>query len=121
MTPNRQTKFITDEDFDNRILRGLLRRQSNLDIIRVQDTELASADDVMILEWASQEGRVLLTHDVNTMTHHANERVIAEKPMAGVIIVPQSLSIGAAIEDILIISEYSSAEEWRDQIQYLPL
>ena len=30
-------KLATDEDFNNRILRGLLRRQPQLDIVRVQD------------------------------------------------------------------------------------
>jgi hypothetical protein len=121
MAANRSTKFIIDEDFDNRILRGLLRRQSNLDMIRVQDVGLASADDIIILEWAAQEGRILLTHDVNTMTYHAYERVSVEKPMAGVIIVPQSLAIGTAIEDILIVAECTSPAEWQAQILYLPL
>ena len=30
-------KFAVDEDFNNRILRGVLRRQPRLDIVRVQD------------------------------------------------------------------------------------
>jgi hypothetical protein len=34
-------KFLADENFDNRIVRGLLRRQPDLDIIRVQDLEIA--------------------------------------------------------------------------------
>ena len=63
-------KFLTDEDFDNRILRGLFSRQPDLDIIRLQDTHLAGADDETILEWAFQERRILLTHDVSTMTKY---------------------------------------------------
>jgi hypothetical protein len=31
------TRLAADEDFNNRILRGLLRRQPGLDIVRVQD------------------------------------------------------------------------------------
>jgi hypothetical protein len=31
-------RFLIDEDFDNRIFRGLLRAEPLLDIIRVQDT-----------------------------------------------------------------------------------
>ena len=38
-------KFLADENFDNRIVRGLLRRQPDLDILRVQDLEIAGADD----------------------------------------------------------------------------
>jgi predicted nuclease of predicted toxin-antitoxin system len=59
-------KFVTDEDFNNRILRGLLHRQPDLDIVRLQDTHLAGANDAIILEWAFQEERVVLTHDVRT-------------------------------------------------------
>jgi len=48
-------KFIADEDFDNRILRGLQRRQPDLDIVRVQDTHLSGSVDREILEWAFRE------------------------------------------------------------------
>ena len=30
-------RYLTDEDFDNRILRGLLLRKPDLDVVRVQD------------------------------------------------------------------------------------
>jgi hypothetical protein len=33
-------RFLVDEDFDNDILRGVLRRKPNLDIVRVQDVGL---------------------------------------------------------------------------------
>jgi hypothetical protein len=49
----------------------------------------------MVLEWAAQEGRVLLTHDVATITHHAYERVRAGKPMPGVFEVDRGLPLGA--------------------------
>ena len=38
-------KFLADENFDNRIVRGLLRRLPDLDIVRVQDLEIAGADE----------------------------------------------------------------------------
>jgi predicted nuclease of predicted toxin-antitoxin system len=68
-------KLATDEDFNNRILRGLLRRNSRLDIRRKQDTELEYADDPQVLAWAASEGRVLLTHDASTLIGYAYERV----------------------------------------------
>jgi predicted nuclease of predicted toxin-antitoxin system len=60
-------KFLADENFDNRIVRGLLRRQPDLDIICVQDLEIAGADDPTVLAWAAQAGRILLTHDERTI------------------------------------------------------
>ena len=53
-------RFLADEDFDNDIVRGMLRRLPNLDIVRAQDVGLSGALDPRVLEWAAQEGRVLL-------------------------------------------------------------
>jgi Domain of unknown function (DUF5615) len=49
-------KLLADENFDNTILRGLLRRQPDIDIIRVQDTELYGANDPTVLAWAAKIG-----------------------------------------------------------------
>lgn len=114
-------KFAADENFDNRILRGLLRRQPELDVVRVQDTEMLGADDPTLLGWAAREGRILLTHDQRTIPRHALARIAADKTISGVIVASADLPIGAVIEDILLISEVSSASEWVNQIQRLPL
>ena len=45
-------QFLADENFNNQIVRGILRRNSNVDIVRVQDVGLAEADDPTVLEWA---------------------------------------------------------------------
>jgi len=71
--------LVSDENFNNDIVRGLLRRNPDLDIVRVQDVGLRGEDDPTILEWAAHEGRVLLTHDAATMAHFAYERVKAGK------------------------------------------
>jgi hypothetical protein len=74
-----------------------------------------------VLEWAAQEGRALLTHDVATMTHYAYERVREEKSMPGVFELGRSVPAGLAIEEILLIAEYSIEGEWEGQVRYLPL
>jgi hypothetical protein len=115
-------KFLTDEDFDNRILRGLIRYQPSLDIIRVQDVGLSGADDPSILAWAAQEGRMLLTHDFKTMPQHVVEAIESNFNITGVIITPQSMPIGEAIQDILLLAEYCSTEEMGNRIIiYLPM
>ncbi|MEH2366616.1 DUF5615 family PIN-like protein [Nostoc sp.] len=64
-------RFLADENFNNQIIRGVLHRNSNIDIVRVQDVGLTEADDPTVLEWAAQNRRVVLTHDVATMTTFA--------------------------------------------------
>jgi predicted nuclease of predicted toxin-antitoxin system len=67
-------RFVADENFDNRIIRGLLRREPSLDIVRVQDLEIAGADDETVLGWAAEAGRVLVTHDQRTVPIHPRLR-----------------------------------------------
>ena len=78
-------RFVLDENFNGKITRGLRLRDAEIDLIRVQDTDIYGADDETVLEWAVKEKRVLLTHDIDTMTKYANERIKKALPMAGVI------------------------------------
>lgn len=113
--------LAADENFNNDILRGLLRRDPTLDIVRIQDVGVTHAPDPIVLEWAAQENRVLLTHDLNTITKFAYERIVAGKRMPGVIEVNRSVPISVAIEDILLLAVTSSSGDWKGQIIYLPL
>jgi hypothetical protein len=98
-----------------------LRRNPGLDIKTVQDAGLSGATDIVVLEWTARENRVLLTHDVSTITKYAYARVKAQLPMPAIFEVPQTMSVGAAIEDILLLAECSLDDEWAGQIRYLPL
>lgn len=113
--------LAADENLNDDIIRGLLRRNPNINIIRVQDVGLSGEVDPVILEWCASEGRVLLTHDVTTITKHAYNRIAAGQPMPGIFEVPRQMSVGAVIEDILLLAECSLDGEWDCQIRYLPL
>ena len=113
--------LVADENFSNAIVRGLLRIKPDLDIVRVQDVGLSSTDDPVILEWAANKDRVLLTHDVSTITKYAYDRVSAGKYMLGVIEVSRKVPLGKAINEILYIAEVCEHGELEGQILYLPL
>jgi hypothetical protein len=114
-------RFAVDEDFDNRIVRGLLRLLPTLDVVRVQDVGLLGKRDPEVLEWAANENRILLTHDATTMTNHAYSRVESGAPMAGLFEVSQEIAIGEAIADLLLIATCSVDGEYANQVRYLPL
>ena len=116
-----QIRFLTDEDFDNHVLRGIRRWLPDLEIVRVQDIGLSNVADPIILEWADQYGYVLLTHDFSTMPGHVNNRFQANQTIAGVIDVPQTMAIGQAIDEIVMIAVCMSTEECVNRILYLPL
>ncbi len=114
-------RLAADENFNNNIVRGLIRRKPDVDIVRLQDVGLFGADDPAVLEWAAQQGRLLVSHDVTTLTKHAYERLAAGLRMPGVFEVPNTLGIGRAIDDLLLIIDCSLESDWEGQVRYLPL
>ena len=81
-------------------------------ITRVQDTIVSGTDDPFVLSWAAEQGYIVLTHDVTTMTEHAYARIANEQPMPGVFAIGLDVPIGVVIEDLLLIAECSEKEEW---------
>ncbi|MCI0638050.1 MAG: DUF5615 family PIN-like protein [Gemmataceae bacterium] len=114
-------KLATDENFDGDILRGLLRRLSDLDVVRGQDTELAEASDPMILAWTATEARVLLTHDRDTIPNFAYTRVRAGEPMPGVFLVSDRMPNGQAVEELFLAVTCLAPGECSNQVIYFPL
>ena len=113
--------LAADENFNGNIVRGLFRRQSALDLVRLQDVGLSGADDPAVLAWAAQEGRVLLTPDVSTITRYAYECVQEGQSRPGVFEVSRDLPTGRAIDESLLLAACSLAGEWEGQVRYLPL
>ena len=64
---------------------------------------------------------MVLTHDVATMTNFAYERMQAGLAMPGLFEVSRRVSVGLAIEEILLIAECSLEGEWEGQVRFLPL
>lgn len=114
-------KYLFDEDFNGRIVRGVRRRTSTLDTITVQEAGLSDASDPAVLEWAATEGRVVVSHDHRTMRACAEERLRAALPMAGLVLVRQGDPLGETIDDLVLIGETTAAEEWEGKIVFLPL
>jgi hypothetical protein len=115
-------RLLTDENPDHDLVRGALRRRTELDLVRVQSVGLTQTDDPYILAWAARERRVVVTHDVNTMPGLAIERMSQGEPMAGLFIVHQEgAALSKIIDDLLLLDDCSETAEWADQILYLPL
>lgn len=114
-------RFAADEDLDNHIVRALRHTIPVVDIQRVQEAQMTRAADDLVLAWAAATDRVLLSHDASTMTAAAYARVGRDERMPGVIIIPQWLSIGSAVEELVLIAECSDPNEWANQVRFLPL
>jgi hypothetical protein len=84
-------------------------------------TELLGANDPRLLSSAAEQDRIVITHDVRTIPKFAYEQVSAGAPMSGVIVVPEAMPIGEAIEELIVVIECSDQSEYLNQVVRLPL
>ena len=114
-------RFLADENFNNRILNGLRRLVPDIDVLRVQDTEIYQAPDPIVLEWAAKDNRIILSRDVHTLIGYAYDRVKAGLPMPGLIEVSDDVPIGKAIDELSIIIGAGIPADFDQQVKYIPL
>lgn len=116
-------RFLSDENFNRLIVTGLLDVRPQMDILTVRDAGMLHTPDPLVLEYASERDRILLSHDVRTMPQHFADFYTGsarDKHSPGVILIPQKTPVGVAIQWLLEIWEASRHDEWRDRLTYLP-
>jgi predicted nuclease of predicted toxin-antitoxin system len=115
-------RLALDHNFNQDLWTGVLYqyREPELDVIRLSAVGLATAPDEVVLAWAAQEGRILLTHDAKTLLPLAYARVAAGLPMPGVIVVRQRGARRAVIDDLCLLLSASSPDEWDGRVERLP-
>lgn len=114
-------KFLADENLHGFILQGLQNALPDLDIIRVQDTDLSGADDVRLLEYAGSVGAIVITHDVSTLPGFAFDRVRQGKPMPGIIEVSAQMPPRAVIGELVLLIAAGSTDDFENQVRFIPL
>lgn len=115
-------RFAADENFNNALVRGLRRSLPGIDIVRIQDEGLTGSPDPEVLDWCAKQGRLLLTHDINTMPDHLVDRLQQGKVGVGVVLVrTPNYSMRQIIEDLILMAQCSDASEWLDRCNFLPL
>jgi hypothetical protein len=117
--------FLADHNFNLNIIRGLRRRAGeqgvSVDVVTALDEGLAEVDDPGLLDWAAAHGRIILTHDVNTLVGFAWKRIADGAAMPGVFAAADDAPIGRLVEDLLLLSECTERQEWSAGVLYLPL
>jgi hypothetical protein len=113
-------RLLIDQDLDHDILRGLLRRIPRLNAVTAFEIGMGKATDPQLLTRAAEEGRIIVTHDRKTMPSHAADLMAVGKNISGVFVVPRSLPLRQAIEDLELMITCSANDEWVNVIRYLP-
>lgn len=119
--------LILDENVSGNIL-SALRRSPNtgggvIDVIQVGESSAPPKGtlDPDLLVWCEANDRVLVTNDRQTMPDHFQEHLAAGRHSPGALLIKRGLGIRAVVAELVFISEVGQSEDFRDQIQYIPL
>ena len=116
-----KVRFLADADLNKAIVSGVVRGEPNIDFLTAQAARLRKMKDPEVLALAAGQQRVLVSHDVGTMPAHFRAFTNADKRSAGVFLIPQSLDVRTAIEELLLIWIASDASDWENRLEWLPL
>lgn len=108
-----------DEHVHMAITIGL--RFRDVDVLTVQEDDRAGTPDPLLLDRATELGRVIFSQDQDFLVE-AQRRQTEGINFSGVIFARQSrVSIGDCIRDLEIIAKVGNLEEFAKRVQFLPL
>lgn len=101
----------------------LLLRQPGIQVDVVGDAgaPVLGMPDPEILVWLEVNGAVLVSRNRRTMPVHLRDHLAAGNHVPGILLIRRRYMWGQIIEDLLLIWDASSPDEYRDRIEYLPL
>jgi len=114
-----RTRFLADANLNHQIVAGILRREPDVDFLWGVLADLTGLPDSQVLALAAADRRILVTHDVHTIPS-AFAEFLSANTSSGVILVPQYLPVGIAIESLLRVWEEYTPEEWINRIVRVP-
>lgn len=116
-------KYLLDENVDPLYANQLRRLKPDL-VIRVIGEPVTPAKgtlDPEILCWCEENNFILVTNNRTSMPVHLADHLQNNRHVPGIFILNPNLSIGENIDELILASEASFANEYQDQIDYLPL
>ena len=111
-------KFLADADLNQNIVAGLRWREPSIDLLGAHEGGIIGLSDPEVLLMAARAGRVVVSHDCNTMPGHFY-RFFEQYRSPGLVIIPQGLSVGSAIEALILFWVATDSERFENQVRYL--
>ena len=114
-------RFQADNDLRGAIRTGVLRREPSIDFQSAHSAGLDGVPDPEVLRLAAEQGRILVSHDENSIPGFFQTFVAAGNRSPGVFMVSQGAPLGAVIESVVLVWVASDADEWSGRIVWLPI
>ncbi len=96
-------------------------RERGIDLLTADEDGKADWDDVLLLQRATELGRVIFTQDRDFLVLAAAWQT-SRREFAGLVYAHQlRVTIGGAIHDLVLIASLMGIEEMRNRVEFLPL
>ena len=113
-----QIRLYLDEDtMDSDLLTAL--RYRNVDVLSTGEAQMLSRSDEEQLQWALEHQRVIYSFNVRDFYRIHTNLVEQRQDHSGIILGLQNYSIGEQMRRILRIIATKSAEEMKNQVEFL--
>ena len=114
-------RFLADNDLNEYIIAGVLRRVPSAEFVRCREVDLARRPDSEVLEYAARADLIVVSYDVNTMPASAYDRLGSGRVVTGLLVAHQDDPIAPIIDSLVLIWLSTDAEEWQGRVEFLPL
>jgi len=109
--------YLDEDSQDQSLLRAL--RARNVDVLTVQETQTTGLIDVEQLRLATQQQRVLYSHNVGDFCQIHTQFIASAEKHAGIALLAQNYSVGEQVRAILELIANRTAEEMENQLEFL--
>jgi len=113
-------RFLADADLNHAIVKGCRRHEPAMDFLSANEAKLEGVPDADVLAIAAEQGRILVTHDRQTMPRHFGAFLMSGRSSPGAFLVSQHAPIGEVIDALVLIWAASDLEEWKNRIVNIP-
>jgi hypothetical protein len=116
-------KYLLDENVDESLRKGLSLHAPGIVVWRIGDpmTPAGGTPDPGILLWCEANGFALVTNNRESMLVHLRDHLAAGRHCPGILTLSASMTLRETIKELALIWGAADAEEFADQIVYLPV
>jgi Domain of unknown function (DUF5615) len=109
--------YIDEDSQDQSLLRALRARQ--IDVLAVRDTDTYGLSDIEQLRLATQQNRVLYSHNIRDFCQLHTEFITNSENHAGIALLAQDCSVGEQVRAILEFMSTRTSEDMQNQLEFL--
>lgn len=121
-------RYILDEHLRGPVWHAIVRHNvtanevPRLDVVRVGDEAGVplGADDSVILRWAEEDDRILVSADRSTLATHLADHLTAGHHSPGVFLVRPGTRLNDLVLFLSLAAHASEPSEWHNRVTYVP-